>query len=299
MRPNPVLRRLGFSDHDRVVLIHTDDIGMCQATVDAFADLADFGLISCASTMVPCPWFPLAADFCRRHPAVDMGVHLDLTCEWDLYRWGPISTRAPGSGLIDREGYLYRTSKEVQQYGDPEAVSCELQAQVERALAAGIDVTHVDTHMGTVGHARFIQAYLQLVLRYHVPAMLPRLDQAAWEARGVDSASASMAVEALNQIEESGVPVLDGMLMLPLEQPAERIEQAKRAFDALPVGLTHFIIHPAKDTPELRALANTWPARVADYQAFMSEELRDYVRQSDLQVIGYRALRELVRKSAE
>jgi predicted glycoside hydrolase/deacetylase ChbG (UPF0249 family) len=137
--------------------------------------------------MVPCPWFPLAADFCRRHPGVDMGVHLDLTCEWDLYRWGPISTRAPGSGLIDREGYLYRTSEEVQQYGDPEAVSCELQAQVERALAAGIDVTHVDTHMGTVRHAKFIRAYLQLVLRYHVPAMLPRWTRrpgkrAAWTA---------------------------------------------------------------------------------------------------------------------
>lgn len=247
--------------------------------------------------MAPCPWFPLAADFCRRHPGVDMGVHLDLTCEWDLYRWGPISTREPGSGLIDREGYLYRTSEEVQQHGDPEAVSCELQTQVERALAAGIDVTHVDTHMGTVGHAKFIPAYLQLVFRYRVPAMLPRLDQAAWEARGLDSAAARMAVEAVNQIEESGVPLLDGMLGLPLEQPEDRIEQAKRAFDALPPGLTHFIIHPAKDTPELRALADTWPARVADYQAFMSEELRDYVRNSGVQVIGYRALRELIRKT--
>jgi hypothetical protein len=171
-----------------------------------------------------------------------------------------------------------------------------LQTQVERALAAGIDVTHVDTHMGTVGHAKFMPAYLQLVFRYRVPAMLPRLDQAAWEARGLDSAAARMAVEAVNQIEERGVPLLDGMLGLPLEQPQDRIEQAKRAFDALPPGLTHFIIHPAKDTPEPRALAETWPARVADYQAFMSEELRDYVRKSGVQVIGYRALRELVRK---
>ena len=103
-------------------------------------------------------------------------------------------------------------------------MSCELQTQVERALAAGIDVTHVDTHMGTVGHAKFIPAYLQLVFRYRVPAMLPRLDQAAWEARGLDSAAARMAVEAVNQIEESGVPLLYGMLGLPLEQPEDRIE---------------------------------------------------------------------------
>ncbi len=297
MRPNPVLRRLGLADNDRVALIHADDIGMCQATVDAFADLAEFGLISCGSAMVPCSWFPLAADYCRRHPAVDMGVHLDLTCEWDLYRWGPISTRAPASGLIDGEGYLYRTSAEVQQNGDPEAVRCELQAQVERALAAGIDVTHVDTHMGTVGHARFMPAYLQLVRSYRVPAMLPRLDEAAWQGRGMDSASAAMAVETVNKIEESGVPVLDGLLMLPLEQPDDRIEQAKRAFDALPAGLTHFIIHPAKDTAELRALAHTWPARVADYRAFTSEELRDHLRRAGVQVIGYRVLRDLMRKN--
>jgi chitin disaccharide deacetylase len=103
--------------------------------------------------------------------------------------------------------------------------------------------------MGTVGHAKFIPAYLQLVFHYRVPATLPRLDQAAWEARGLDSAAARMAVEAVNQIEESGVLLLDGMLGLPLEQSEDRIEQAKRAFDALPPGLTHFIIHPAKDSP--------------------------------------------------
>ena len=37
MNPNPVLKRLGFSDTDRVVIIHTDDIGMCQASLTAFA----------------------------------------------------------------------------------------------------------------------------------------------------------------------------------------------------------------------------------------------------------------------
>ncbi len=53
--------------------------------------------------------------------------------------------------------------------------------------------------------------------------------------------------------------------------------------------------HLSLDTPELRAIAPDWPSRAADYQAFMSQELRDYIENSDLQVIGYRALRNLMR----
>jgi len=107
MHPNPVLRELGLGQADRAVVIHTDDIGMCQASLAALADLVDFGLVSCGATMVPCPWFPQVAAYCRGHPSVDLGVHLTLTSEWDSYRWGPISTRDPASGLIDDEGYFF------------------------------------------------------------------------------------------------------------------------------------------------------------------------------------------------
>ena len=98
---NAALKQLGYAADDRVVIIHADDIGMCHATLPAMADLLDFGLLSSAATMVPCAWFPQTAAFCRDHPTVDMGVHLTVNCEWEAYRWGPISTRDPASGMLD------------------------------------------------------------------------------------------------------------------------------------------------------------------------------------------------------
>ncbi len=62
MNPNPVLKKLGFSNTDRLVIIHTDDIGMSQATLTAFKELYQFGLISSGAIMVPCPWFNAAAE---------------------------------------------------------------------------------------------------------------------------------------------------------------------------------------------------------------------------------------------
>ena len=300
MSPNSVLRKLGLEDDDRVVIIHADDIGMCQATLPAFADLVDFGLISSSAVMVPCPWFPEVAAYCRQHPKIDMGVHLDLTCEYDGYRWGPLSTRDPSSGLIDDDGYFYRGPEGVQEHGDAKAVQLELWTQVARALDAGIDVTHIDTHQGAVMHPSFMSAYAQLAVEHGLPMMMLRLDEAGWlalgRAMGLDlgSGAAALTAQLVQKWEARGLPLLDNLVMLPLDQPADRVEQAKRAFDALPPGLTHFIIHPAQDTPELRAITPDWQSRVADYQAFTSSELRSYVEGSGLHVVGYRALRELL-----
>lgn len=55
---------------------------------------------------------------------------------------------------------------------------------------------------------------------------------------------------------------------------------------------------PNPDTPELRALAPDYRSRVADYEAFLSPALRDFVRDQGIHVIGYGTLRDLWRGAA-
>ncbi len=291
---NPYLSRLGYGPEDRVVVLHADDIGMCQATLPSYVDLLEFGLISSAATMVTCPWFPQAAALCRAHPEADMGAHLTLTCEWDAYRWGPVSTRDPASRLLDAEGYLPRASEAVWDRATEGAVQSEIEAQLDRALAAGIDVTHVDTHMGTLAHPRFATGYVDLALSRRLPLLMTRLDPANPRNRELLRTSpeiAAMSGQLADRIEDAGMPVFGHVVGLPLDRPEERVAQARRVLDGLPPGLSMFIIHPAQDTPELRAIARDWPSRVADYEAFTSPELREYIRASGIHVVGYRALR--------
>jgi predicted glycoside hydrolase/deacetylase ChbG (UPF0249 family) len=297
VKPNPALKKLGLSDTDRVVILHVDDVGMCEATLSAFDDLMDFGLISSAAVMVPCPWFPQTAEYCRKHPEVDMGVHLTLTSEWDGYRWGPISTRNPASGLMDDEGYFYRRQPPVQERVDIAAGKLELKTQIDRALAAGVDATHIDSHMGTIAHEKFLPGYVELAQEYRLPpTILFRGDKVGFRARGLGDTLSSMAADMNEKLEGAGVPLLDHEVGLPLDKPADRVGQAKRILENLPVGITHFYMHAAQDTPELRAIAPDWESRVADYQAFLSTELRDYIRNSDIHVIGNRVLRDLMRQ---
>jgi predicted glycoside hydrolase/deacetylase ChbG (UPF0249 family) len=296
MEANPVLKKLGLADDDRAVIIHADDVGMCQASLAAYADLVDFGLVSAASAMVPCAWFPATAAFCRDNPdLVDMGVHTTLTSEWDGYRWGPISTREPDSGLVDGEGCFYRSTEEVQAHGQPEAVRREIEAQVERALAEGIDATHVDSHMGVVFHPQFLGSYVGIALQHGLPPFLPRKSQVEVQAMGVDAETAALFVEQLRMFEAQGVPLVDNVHLMPLDQPEDRALQVKRVLETLPAGITYLIVHPAQDSPELRASAPDWPSRVADYEAFTSESVRRFFQSAGVQVLGWRVLRDLMR----
>ncbi|MCU0484802.1 MAG: polysaccharide deacetylase family protein [Anaerolineales bacterium] len=300
MRHNPLLSRLGFAPDDRVAIIHVDDVGMCQASIAAFAELWQFGLVTCGAVMMPCPWSLEAARFAREHPGADLGIHLTLTSEWDTYRWGPVSTRSLETGLVDSQRCFHRRSQYVQAQADPEAVQIELAAQVDLALANGIQPTHADTHMGTVAHPKFFQAYLQTAIQNGLPPMIPRLDEAGWRKMGLglDDNAIAQVQWLFNSLEEMGVPLLDHIQGMPLDSdPALRYEHAKAAFDSLPPGITHFIIHAAQDSPELRAITPDWACRAADHQTFLREDLRAYLRQQGIHTIGYRALQALMPKT--
>jgi predicted glycoside hydrolase/deacetylase ChbG (UPF0249 family) len=302
MSLNPVLRTLGFGADDRVVVLHADDIGACEATVSGLDELMSFGLVSSCSLMVPCPAFPQAAAHCREHPAIDVGVHLTLTCERDAQRWRPITAAVEESGLLDDEGFFHRNAKSVSEHCDSRAADEEMRAQLDGAMRAGIDVTHLDSHMFASWHPKFLSDYVRLGCERRLPALLLRMDDPGCgmnaEACGLDAGAVAQAGRIVGRFEEREglrAVVFDKLVGMGLRDPKDRVAHAKKVLDSLPRGLTHFLIHPAQDTPELRALTPDWRARVADFEAFTSRELRDHAQHSGVQVVGYRALRDALR----
>lgn len=286
MSPNAALRDMGYADGDRVVVVHADDVGMCGATVDTFFDLIQDGLTSSGSAMVPCPWFPAVAARARARPDVDLGIHLTLTSEWDDYRWGPLSTRDRRSGLIDDEGYFFRNQSQWTAV-DPAAARAELEAQVDRALAAGIDVTHLDCHMFAMLHPALIEHYVDLAFSRRIPALMTRQPQ--WVA--------ALSAAAISEWEGAGLPVFDHLREMPLDPPSDGwLAATVRLFEELQPGLTYLITHPARDTPELRAVAADWRPRVADGDGFASAALAARIQSAGVQIIGWRPLRDLLRK---
>jgi chitin disaccharide deacetylase len=270
--------RLGHSPDDRLVIINCDDLGSSHAANVGVYEAVRDGLATSASLMVPCPW---AREAAARYRGEDVGVHLTLNAEYDLYRWGPI-TQAPS--LLDGDGGFPRTLLDLWDHADLDEARRELRAQVERAILWGFDVSHLDSHLGTLQlKPEFFDIYVDLALDFGLPI---RLSGASTE-RTIGFPFRKLAAE-------EGVVFPDQLVTVPGVGSRRQIE---RAVHELRPGVTELYVHPAIDTPELRALTpDDWSARVDDHDLVVTDHsLRTMLDRAGAHLIGYRELRDLQR----
>ncbi len=181
--PTPALvERLGHPVGSKLVIISCDDLGSCHAANEGVYGALRDGVATCASIMVPAPWARDAA--IKYRPGDDIGVHLTLNCEFDAYRFGPI-THAPS--LQSGEAGFPRDVDDLWEHADPEEVLRECRAQIERALAWDIDVTHLAPHLSAITlRPEFFDVYLELAVEFRLPIRLPSTitaDQAGFPFR--------------------------------------------------------------------------------------------------------------------
>ena len=269
--------RLGYAGDARLLIVNCDDLGSSHSANDAIYEALRDGIATSATLMVPCPWSREAA---ARYRGEDVGVHLTLTSEWDLYRWGPI-THAPS--LLDGDGGLPRTIEEVWDHADLDETRRELRTQVERAILWGFDVTHLDSHMGTVQlKPEFFDIYLELAVEFGLPMRMTGA-----------SAERHIGFPGRRLAAEEGIVFPDQFVHVPGVGSRKAFE--KVLYDLRP-GVTEILAHPAVDTGELRASHPDWSNRVDDHQLLVHDrDVRAMAERAGVQFIGFRELRELQR----
>lgn len=285
--------RLGLDAGSRYVILHSDDVGMCHAANQAFIEMHEFGLAKCGSVMVPCPWFPEIAAWCREHPDHDLGLHLTLTSEWRHYRWRPVTPATEMPGLIDEEGFMWRSERQVVEHATPKEVETEIRAQIALARKFGLEPTHLDSHMGTLfSSPEFFEAYVRVAKEENVPPMIPRVRPELLAQYGLKNFK-------YEPLEQAGYVVLDS-INLGVEGDTEeaRFEAYRKALVALPPGISQIILHPAKDGPELNNIAGSHVKRDLDYRLFLLPKMRDLLKELKIESIGFKELWPLWEKGA-
>lgn len=276
----------------RYLIIHADDAGMCHSENRGTIDAMEQGIVSSTSVMVPCPWFPEFAQWARENPNRDCGVHLTLNSEWKFYRWGPVAPREKVPSLIDEQGFLWDNVEQVIKYVKVEEAAIELQAQIDRAKAFGVPITHLDTHMGAiVSRPDLVELYARLALENDLPILALR--QIDPEMAKEYPALAQQQEQILQLFKQRGLPLLDHLAQFyEGETHQERTENYLKCLRSLPPGTTQLIIHCGYDDAELRAVTSSASRRDSDRRVFTDPAVIDQIGKLGIEVITWKQFRQ-------
>ncbi len=293
-----LVRELGAAGGARLVIVKCDDLGSSPAANNAIVEALACEAATSASLMVPCAD---AAAGAAASITYDVGVHLTLNSEWERPRWEPLTS---GRTLRDADGCLHRTPNATVANADIAEVRAECRAQIQHAVEMGVDVSHLDSHMGTIFFRDdFTDVYLDLAREFDVPLRISE----PGHARAVLGIPVRARARALRRrlarlrrrARHAGILVPDHADALHVVVPAgdDAGVVPEHGTLAAVAGVNEVFVHPAADSSEFRATNPQWRRRVAEHALLVSGRLTEAIRAEDgLDAIGYRALRDLQRR---
>lgn len=283
----------GIPENEIWLLVQGDDIGACHAINMGFKKAIEDGILTSAEVMAPTPWFEEAVEILNQHPETDVGVHLTLTSESLLYRYGAVGLRT--ASFLDKEGnFFHRT------FSDPwfdkifthspysfmdskpiiEEVEKELRAQIEMVLRRISHVTHLSTHMDAA------------VATSELKSLVERLGK---EYGLIPVHKFEKLFEERSEIEMKG----NRINIMPVS-PEKKEEFLASTLKYLEAGLWQLVTHPGLDTPELRALNSgggdfgelIGPLRGSETNALTSKMIKKIIKDRDIKLVNYRYIIE-------
>ncbi len=285
--------KLGFPADKRVLIFHADDMGMADEANEATFYLMENGLIQSAAAMPPCPAYEDAIKWAIANPHFDVGIHLTLTSEWRTHRWGPVSDPSDVPGLVDPDGYMWRSVQDVVLNATPAEVEKELRAQIEKTLSMGYRPDHMDTHMGTVfGSNDFTEVYLRLAEEYNIPAMVVDYSNPAVLERYKQSGY-PITDRLMEMIDNYSLPRLDNFWSVPGGKTYEEMrENFFNLIRSLEPGLTEIVFHPQLESEYGKTITGSWQQRSWEVELFADPLVKEFFGQEGLIFTNWRDIME-------
>jgi len=281
-----VAERLGYPADSKLLIIHADDLAVAHSVDVASFDALNKNAVTSASVMVPCPWLNEVAAYAKSHPGADLGLHLTLTSEWKIFRWGPVESKSSVTSLLDPSGYLWPETAQAASSLKPEEAEREIRAQIERAITLGIQPTHLDSHMGVLfSRPELFAVYVKVAHEYKLPFFSVKIP--------------GLSSQILAFLSDKDM-VVDSLVMAnPAVGTGDWKDFYLNAVRNLKPGLTEMIVHLGHDDSELQAVTLDHPDygsawRQRDYDFVTSAEFKKALDENHVILVKWKELKRLI-----
>lgn len=272
----------------RRLIVNADDFGLSAGVNRGILEAHAAGVVTSASLMVNTAAFAVAAAAARQAPSLSVGLHLNLTVG------APVSPPQTVPSLCGRDGRLLPLRNLVTRAFTGRLVASEVErecaAQMARARAAGVRLTHLDGHL----HAHALPGVWAPVV-------------AAARAAGIDIVRVPLEPAlsiAWRPLAAVGQVLLNAAHRLATrEGVVPRHAQHFRGFaltgrrdfaeglltllDRLEPGVTELMVHPGYPDAELAQWARYVSGRERELAALVSPEVRARLKRGDIELVGF------------
>ena len=280
-------KNLGFSSDEKLLIIHADDLGLSDSVNDTSMESLLKNTVTSASVIMNAEKVQEIADFSKKYPKIDLGVHLTVTSEWKFHKWGGVLSNNDISSLLNSKNNFYWNKRKFTKNSKIKELHDELQAQVDLAISMGINVSHIDSHEGALFFDPDVfKTYLKIAENNNLLAFVP--------------------VQASVHFDESfpkpkHAIIIDQFFMAEAGIKHEDMEgYYLDILDNLEPGLSEIIVHFGLDNDKMKEITvdkidygSKW--REMDYKIFNSEKFINSIKKNNIKLINYKDLENHIR----
>ena len=278
--------KLGYSEDDKLLVIHADDLGLEESVnLTSFESLKKNSVTS-ASVIMNTEKIDEVANFSKLNPTLDLGVHLTVTSEWKIHKWGGILNDKDIPSMLNNNNHFYWNKRKFTKFSDLEEVRNELQAQIDLAISMGIKVSHIDSHEGALFFDPDIfKMYLDLAEKNNLLAFVP--------------IQASVHFDK-NFPKPNHAIIFDQFFMAEAGiKPDEMENYYLDILDDLKPGLSQIIVHFGLNNDKMKDITqgkvdygSLW--REKDYNVMNSEKFVKSLEENNIKLINYSDLKNVI-----
>jgi hopanoid biosynthesis associated protein HpnK len=288
----------------RQLIVNADDFGLTAGVNRAIVETHNDGIVSSATLMANGTAFDHAVERARATPTLSVGCHVVLVDGAPVSEPGAVDTLLAIRSAEPDKFYSRLPAVAARAvFGgfDPDQLVEEITAQIRKLQAAGLQLTHLDTHKYTHVFPEILGALVRAARICGVPAIRNPFVPVAvvsasqfaakpglWKRYGQVRMLRSFAGQFRAKARRAGLATPDGIVGV-VETGSFGTSLLRQALTNLPEGTWELVCHPGYDDADLRAVGTRLlESREQERRLLMSDELRTFLDKQKIGLMGYR-----------
>lgn len=261
----------------RQLIVNADDFALTHLVCNGIIKAHKEGIVTSTSLMINSPHLDYAVKLLKDTPTLDVGIHLNLS--WHI----PVLTQNKIPSLLDSNGRFYRRLKEIPSTVKIHEMERELSAQIEKGLATGLPISHIDSHHHLhVFNHQFLKLFIKLANRYNLALRFINQDN-----KNQDNQEDKQEQEGYGNERVITPDYFEGTFF---GQDNITLHNLQSIFESLPEGVTELMCHPGEVDNLLRNESSYVNERKMELEILTNTEIKTWLKEKKIKLITYKNL---------